>query len=208
MMSWEAGFIGEMNWKSDVVQSAHTGLISILSLTTENQTFQVGLKGNLCGVSFRVFRCPEEVPLRKKIAMFALSIYGKPTIGGASLFHASLLGLLRCQISAPSHQRVRGSRELPQELGQVCGEGRALCLLITNRNKGRNVPPEPVAQMAGGDRLSACACPPANVGSALPGPLQEGSLPRELFFPEAHLGNGMKMHKPNVFSVPSLYRSC
>lgn len=121
-----------------------------------------------------------------------LSIYGKPNIGDACSFHASLLSLCCCQISAPSHQSVRGSRELPQELGQVCMEGRALCLLVTNRNNRRNVLPEPAAQMAGGDRLPACACPPANMGSALPGPLQEGTLPKKLFCPEVHLGNGLK----------------
>lgn len=66
MMSWEVGFIGELNWESDVVQSPHAGLIFILPLTAENQTFQVGLKGNLCGVSSRVCRCPEEITLRNR----------------------------------------------------------------------------------------------------------------------------------------------
>lgn len=66
IMSWEVVFVGELNWGSDVVQSPHAGLISILSLTTENQTFRVRLKGNLCGVSSRVCRCPEATALRNR----------------------------------------------------------------------------------------------------------------------------------------------
>ena len=51
---------------------------------------------------------------------------------------------------------------------------------------------EPVAEMARGDRLPVRACRPANAGSALPGPLQEGILLKELFCQEMHLNNGMK----------------
>lgn len=47
-MSWEAGFTGELDQKSGMVQSPRAGLISILLLTTKNQTFQVGLKGIIC----------------------------------------------------------------------------------------------------------------------------------------------------------------
>lgn len=48
IMSWEAGFTGELGQKSGVVQSPRAGLISMLFFTTKNQTFQVGLKGIIC----------------------------------------------------------------------------------------------------------------------------------------------------------------
>lgn len=140
------------------------------------------------------------------------------------MFHANLLSLCCCQISAPSHQSVSGSRELPQELGQVCREERVLCLLVANQNNGTNVLPEPAAQMTGGDKLAARLCPAVNVGSGLSGALQEDTQPKELFCLEAHLGNGMKctsqmpsqchhctgvakfsLHPPELLCCPALF---
>lgn len=60
-----------------------------------------------------------------------------------------------------------------------------LCLLVANQNNRTSMLPEPAAQMTRGDKLAVPLCPPVNVGSALPGALQEDTaaeravLPRE-----------------------------
>lgn len=107
MMSWEAGFIREPNQKSDMVQSRHAGFISILSLTIENQTFQVELKGNLCGVSSRVCRCPEAIALRKRNCSVHLTylFMANPTSGMPARF-TLVCSVYTAAKFPPRHTRV------------------------------------------------------------------------------------------------------
>lgn len=107
------------------------------------------------------------------------------------MFRADLFCLHCCQISAPSHQCVGESRELLQELGQVCS-------LVPNESSGRNVLPEPAAQTAGGDRLPGPVLPPACTGPAPLAPLQKP------FSTETRLGSGMKCTSRMLSQCPAL----
>ena len=134
MMPWEVGFIGELNWESDVFPSSRAGLFSILSLTTENPTFQVTLKGNLCGVSLRVCRCPEAVALRKRSCHVCPTylFMANPALGLPACF------TLICSVYAaakfpPRHTSVlEDPGSCRRNWVRFCGEGRALCLSVTN----------------------------------------------------------------------------
>lgn len=58
-----------------------------------------------------------------------------------------------------------------------------LCLLIANQNNGTNVLPQPAAQMTRGDKLAAPSYPPMNMGSGLPGTLQEDTAAERAALP-------------------------
>lgn len=109
-----------------------------------------------------------------------------------------MLGMLACLLLIssiyaaarfpPCHTRALENQGMPQELGQVCS-------LVPDESSGRNVLPEPEAQMASGDRLHAL-CSPQCTWDLLSQHSAKAVLPR------ACLGNGMECTN-QVFSQRS-----